>query len=92
MLARAWGISFRGLDVPRFVASDRGNVLPRCAELLPYRIIPPQTQWRTTMIRKITTAAVISAAIALAACNTVQGAKEDVNSAGKAVSNATDGK
>jgi predicted small secreted protein len=44
------------------------------------------------MTGKIITAVLLSATLALGACNTVQGAKEDVNSAGKAVENATDGK
>ncbi|HEX8420264.1 entericidin EcnA/B family protein [uncultured Sphingomonas sp.] len=44
------------------------------------------------MVSKILTAALLSATLVLGACNTVQGAKEDVNSAGGAVANATDGK
>jgi predicted small secreted protein len=48
--------------------------------------------WETIMVSKILTAALLSATLVLGACNTVQGAKEDVNSAGGAVANATDGK
>ena len=44
------------------------------------------------MTSKITAAALLAATLVLSACNTVQGAKEDVNSAGKAVDKATDGK
>ena len=41
------------------------------------------------MVRKILTAAIIAAAIGTAACNTVRGAAEDVNSAANTVDNAT---
>lgn len=41
------------------------------------------------MIRKIVTAAIVSAALVTAACNTVRGAAEDVNSAANTVDNAT---
>jgi predicted small secreted protein len=41
------------------------------------------------MLRKITTMALIGASLAIAACNTVRGAAEDVNSAANAVDNAT---
>lgn len=41
------------------------------------------------MLRKITTMALIGASLAVAACNTVRGAAEDVNSAANAVDNAT---
>ena len=41
------------------------------------------------MVRKIVTAAIIAAAMATAACNTVRGAATDVNSAANAVDNAT---
>ncbi|RYF50352.1 MAG: entericidin EcnA/B family protein [Cytophagaceae bacterium] len=44
------------------------------------------------MTSKIITAILLSATLALGACNTFQGAKEDVNSASGAVGNATDGK
>ena len=44
------------------------------------------------MIRKIALTALLSGAVALSACNTFRGAKADVNSAGAAVENATDGK
>lgn len=42
-----------------------------------------------TMLRKITTMALIGASLAIAACNTVRGAAKDVNSAANAVDNAT---
>jgi len=42
-----------------------------------------------TMLRKITTMALIGATLAVAACNTVRGAAADVNSAANAVDNAT---
>ena len=42
-----------------------------------------------TMLRKITTMALIGATLAIAACNTVRGAASDVNSAANAVDNAT---
>jgi predicted small secreted protein len=42
-----------------------------------------------TMLRKITTMALIGASLAVAACNTVRGAASDVNSAANAVDNAT---
>jgi predicted small secreted protein len=42
-----------------------------------------------TMLRKITTMALIGAALAMTACNTVRGAASDVNSAANAVDNAT---
>jgi len=41
------------------------------------------------MLKKIATAALIGAALASAACNTVRGAATDVNSAANAVDNAT---
>jgi predicted small secreted protein len=41
------------------------------------------------MVRKFFTAALITAALATAACNTVRGAATDVNSAANAVDNAT---
>lgn len=41
------------------------------------------------MFRKIMTMVVIGGSIAVAACNTVRGAAEDVNSAANAVDNAT---
>jgi len=41
------------------------------------------------MLRKITTMALIGASLAIAACNTVRGAAEDVNSAANTVDNAT---
>ena len=41
------------------------------------------------MLRKLTTMALIGASLAIAACNTVRGAAEDVNSAANAVDNAT---
>ena len=41
------------------------------------------------MLRKITTMALIGASLAIAACNTVRGAAEDVNSAANSVDNAT---
>jgi predicted small secreted protein len=41
------------------------------------------------MLRKITTMVLIGASLAIAACNTVRGAAEDVNSAANAVDNAT---
>jgi predicted small secreted protein len=42
-----------------------------------------------TMLRKITTMALIGASLAIAACNTVRGAAADVNSAANTVDNAT---
>jgi len=41
------------------------------------------------MLKKFATAALIGAALAAAACNTVRGAATDVNSAANAVDNAT---
>lgn len=41
------------------------------------------------MVQKIVTAALITAFLATAACNTVRGAAKDVNSAANAVDNAT---
>lgn len=41
------------------------------------------------MLRKVVTMALIGASISIAACNTVRGAAEDVNSAANAVDNAT---
>ena len=41
------------------------------------------------MIRKIVTALVISSALATAACNTVRGAAQDVNSVANEVDSAT---
>ena len=41
------------------------------------------------MVRKVTTMLLIGSALALAACNTVRGAGEDVESAANAVDNAT---
>ena len=41
------------------------------------------------MVRKIVTMALIGGSLAVAACNTVRGAAEDVNSAANAVDNAT---
>ena len=41
------------------------------------------------MLRKITTMVLIGASLAIAACNTVRGAAEEVNSAANAVDNAT---
>ena len=43
------------------------------------------------MIQKIATAALISAAIVLSACNTVRGAAADVNSVANCTENAIDG-
>ena len=44
------------------------------------------------MIRKFAIAGLLTGAMALSACNTFRGAKADVNSAGKTVEKATDGK
>ena len=44
------------------------------------------------MVRKLALAAVIAGTFAVSACNTVDGAKKDVNSASKAVEKGTDGK
>ena len=44
------------------------------------------------MIRKLILAAALSGLVTLSACNTLHGAKRDVNSVGDAVGNATDGK
>jgi len=41
------------------------------------------------MFRKVVTMALIGAGLAIAACNTVRGAAEDVNSAANTVDNAT---
>ena len=41
------------------------------------------------MIRKVMTLVLIGSSIAIAACNTVRGAGEDVGSAANAVDNAT---
>jgi predicted small secreted protein len=41
------------------------------------------------MVRKFFTAALITAALSMAACNTVRGAAADVNSAANTVDNAT---
>lgn len=41
-------------------------------------------------MRKIMTAAMLTTALALAACNTIAGAGRDVSSAGKAVSNTAE--
>lgn len=43
------------------------------------------------MARKMIVAALLTGTLIVSACNTVQGAKEDVNSAGRAVDRATDG-
>lgn len=44
------------------------------------------------MIRKVAIASMLTTAVLLSACNTMRGAKEDVNSASKAVEKSTDGK
>jgi predicted small secreted protein len=44
------------------------------------------------MIRKVAIAGLLTGAMMLSACNTVRGAKADVNSASKSVEKATDGK
>ena len=44
------------------------------------------------MIRKIALATLLTGAVTLSACNTLHGAKRDVNSVGKAVEKSTDGK
>jgi predicted small secreted protein len=41
------------------------------------------------MFRKLMTIVLIGSSVAIAACNTVRGAAEDVNSAANAVDNAT---
>jgi predicted small secreted protein len=41
------------------------------------------------MLRKVMTVVVIAGSLAVAACNTVRGAAEDVNSAANTVDNAT---
>ena len=41
------------------------------------------------MLRKVVTMVLIGAGLTVAACNTVRGAAEDVNSAANAVDNAT---
>jgi predicted small secreted protein len=43
----------------------------------------------STMLRKLMTLALIGGSLAVAACNTVRGAAEDVNSAANTVDNAT---
>jgi predicted small secreted protein len=43
----------------------------------------------TAMFRKVMTMVLIGAGLTIAACNTVRGAAEDVNSAANAVDNAT---
>lgn len=45
---------------------------------------------RTTMLRKFLGVAMISAAVLVSACNTVEGAGRDVQSAGAAVEDAAD--
>lgn len=42
-------------------------------------------------MRKIMIAGLLIGTMAVSACNTARGAKADVNSAGQAVANATDG-
>lgn len=44
------------------------------------------------MLRRIVTFALIAGGLSVAACNTVEGAKKDVNSAAKATEQATDGR
>ena len=44
------------------------------------------------MIGKAAVIGLLASALALSACNTARGAKADVNSAGRAVEKATDGK
>jgi predicted small secreted protein len=44
------------------------------------------------MVRKVAIAGMLATAVLLSACNTMRGAKEDVNSASKAVEKSTDGK
>lgn len=44
------------------------------------------------MVQKIVTVALIGAAMATAACNTVRGAARDVNSVANCTENAIDGK
>ncbi len=44
------------------------------------------------MIHKAAIVALLAGTVTLSACNTARGAKADVNSASKAVENATDGK
>ncbi len=41
------------------------------------------------MLHKLTTVAILGAALAIAACNTVRGAARDVNSVANTVDNAT---
>lgn len=43
------------------------------------------------MVRKVISATLIAGALLLASCNTVEGAGQDVSSAGRAVSDAADG-
>ena len=43
------------------------------------------------MLKKLTTAAIVSTALVLAACNTVRGAGEDVQSVANCTENAIDG-
>jgi predicted small secreted protein len=45
----------------------------------------------STMVRKVTTLLVIAAAMAVAACNTVRGAGEDLGSAANCTENAING-
>lgn len=44
------------------------------------------------MLKKVTTAVIIGAALATAACNTVRGAARDVNSVANCTENTMDGK
>ena len=53
------------------------------------RGVGPPFDRRTTMIHKVLTVALIGAALATAACNTVRGAARDVNSVANAADNAT---
>jgi predicted small secreted protein len=45
----------------------------------------------STMVRKVTTLLLIGGALAIAACNTVRGAGEDVQSAANCTENAING-
>ena len=59
------------------------------------RSLVPSRAWRDEeifMSRKFVIAGLLTGAMVLSACNTVRGAKADVNSAGKTVEKATDGK
>ncbi|HWJ58951.1 MAG TPA: hypothetical protein VNR68_04840 [Sphingomicrobium sp.] len=61
--------------------------------LLRYHRVSNCCQFReNNMLKKVTTAVIIGAALATAACNTVRGAARDVNSVANCTENTMDGK